>query len=145
LGTPPDQIVRITPTGVSTAYPVPTSGSLPIEIVQGPDGSLWFTEYFGNNIGKLSFLSPQAATQNIVSSVQTIVSQGALSQGDGNSLDSKLQAAINQISNGNLNAARGQLNSFIDEVNAMLNSGKLSSSQAQSLINAANAVLVQIS
>ena len=32
--------------------PVPTAGSVPYDITQGPDGALWFTEYNGNKIGR---------------------------------------------------------------------------------------------
>lgn len=34
-------------------YPTPTQGSQPWNIVVGPDGNLWFTEYGASNIGKL--------------------------------------------------------------------------------------------
>ena len=47
-----NSIARVTPTGVLTVFPVPTSGSLPYEITTGPDGNLWFTEYTGNKIVK---------------------------------------------------------------------------------------------
>jgi uncharacterized repeat protein (TIGR01451 family) len=33
---------------------LPTVGSLPTEIVQGPDGNLWFTEFGANQIGRLT-------------------------------------------------------------------------------------------
>jgi len=37
-----------------TEYSVPTSGSSPECITSGPDGALWFTEYFGNKIGRIT-------------------------------------------------------------------------------------------
>ena len=37
-----------------TEFSIPTSGSAPRGIVSGPDGALWFTEYFGNKIGRIS-------------------------------------------------------------------------------------------
>jgi serine/threonine protein kinase/sugar lactone lactonase YvrE len=51
-----------TPTGGSHAYlagsitefPVPTSGSGPWGITAGPGGNLWFAEYNGNKIGRIS-------------------------------------------------------------------------------------------
>lgn len=49
-----------TPTTTSrTARPVhefalPTAGGTPADIVQGPDGALWFTEYSANQIGRIS-------------------------------------------------------------------------------------------
>jgi len=34
-------------------FPVPTAGSAPVGITAGPDGNLWFTEFYGNKIGVL--------------------------------------------------------------------------------------------
>ena len=36
-----------------TEYPVPTSAGLPEFIALGPDNALWFTEYSGNQIGRI--------------------------------------------------------------------------------------------
>src|SRR5450432_1506095 len=35
-------------------YPIPTANSNPQGIATGPDGNLWFTEYTGNKIGKIT-------------------------------------------------------------------------------------------
>jgi virginiamycin B lyase len=37
-----------------TEYSIPTSGSSPECITSGPDGALWFTEFFGNKIGRIT-------------------------------------------------------------------------------------------
>jgi streptogramin lyase len=57
-------------TGSVAEYAVPTAGSQPVSLVGGPDGNLWFTEYAGNKIGRLStdgtfneFAIPSAASQ----------------------------------------------------------------------------------
>ena len=47
------KIGRITPEGVITEYPVPT-GDDPEGITVGPDGNLWFTDFFGGKIGVIS-------------------------------------------------------------------------------------------
>jgi streptogramin lyase len=42
-------------TGCSiTEHSIPTAGSEPGGIVTGPDGALWFTEFTGNNIGRIT-------------------------------------------------------------------------------------------
>jgi len=42
------------PHGV-TEFPIPTPASYPANgIVTGRDGNLWFTEYYGNKIGRIS-------------------------------------------------------------------------------------------
>ena len=37
-----------------TEFPVPTAGSDPLVITAGPDSNLWFTEYKGNKIGRIT-------------------------------------------------------------------------------------------
>lgn len=48
-----NDIVRITPTGAVTLYPVPTAGAQPDAICVGPDNNLWFTEQLGDKIGRV--------------------------------------------------------------------------------------------
>src|SRR5438132_1619158 len=40
--------------GDITEYPIPTASSDPIGIAAGPDGNLWFTEYNGNNVARVT-------------------------------------------------------------------------------------------
>src|SRR2546427_12523133 len=37
-----------------TEYPTPTTPSEPTGVTSGPDGNLWFTEYWGNNIARIT-------------------------------------------------------------------------------------------
>jgi virginiamycin B lyase len=39
--------------GAISEYAIPTAGSQPVSIVNGPDGAVWFTEFAGNKIGRL--------------------------------------------------------------------------------------------
>src|SRR6266481_945342 len=39
---------------VITEFPVTTASSMPTGITVGPDNALWFTEYSGNNIGRIT-------------------------------------------------------------------------------------------
>jgi streptogramin lyase len=49
-----NQIVKMTPEGVTTRYSIPTFFSLPSSITTGADGNVWFTEVNGNNIGRIT-------------------------------------------------------------------------------------------
>ena len=49
-----NQIVEMTPAGVTTRYSIPTFFSLPSSITLGPDGNVWFAEVNGNNIGRIT-------------------------------------------------------------------------------------------
>lgn len=37
-----------------TDYPIPTANSTPIDVAPGPDGNVWFVEYTGNKVGKVT-------------------------------------------------------------------------------------------
>jgi len=45
---------------------------------------------------------------------------------------------------GNANAATNQLTAFINQVNALIRSGRLSEAQGQSLIDAANTIIAKL-
>jgi streptogramin lyase len=49
-----DAIVRMTPSGQFTVFPLPHPGVLPDGITVGPDGNVWFTEYYGNAVGRIT-------------------------------------------------------------------------------------------
>ena len=52
--TPPIGVTPTAPAGVISEFPVPTSGSNLVAITAGPDGNLWFTEFNGDKIGRIS-------------------------------------------------------------------------------------------
>jgi streptogramin lyase len=43
----------VTSAGAIREYPIPTPNAGPDKIVAGPDGNLWFTEQWGDAIGRL--------------------------------------------------------------------------------------------
>ena len=49
-----NQVVRVTTTGDTKSYVIPTSMAFPGQITVGPDGDLWFAESIGNKIGRLA-------------------------------------------------------------------------------------------
>jgi hypothetical protein len=88
--------------------------------------------------------TPQQATRSLIDSINTLINQGVLNRGRGNSLVQKLEAALQQMNRGNSNPAQNQLGAFINEVNALMKSKALSASQGQSLIDAAGAIINQL-
>jgi PKD repeat protein len=89
----------------------------------------------------VSVSSPQEKTRMVIDKIKTLISTGAISSGNGNALTSKLDSAIQAFDKGNANAAANTLNSFINQVNALVKSGKLSPSEGQALISAAQAII----
>ena len=49
-----DAIVQMTPAGAFTVFPLPQPGSAPYGLATGPDGNLWFAEFYANAIGRLT-------------------------------------------------------------------------------------------
>jgi streptogramin lyase len=48
------KIGRVTPAGAITEYPVPTSNSGPLNIAAGQGRTLWFTEFQGGKVGRIT-------------------------------------------------------------------------------------------
>lgn len=76
----------------------------------------------------VTVLSAAQGVESLVSDVNDLIAGGSLSSGNGASLTSKLNAALSQIG-GNGPAAVNQLRAFINEVNALVKSGRLSASE----------------
>ena len=49
-----DAIVRMTSAGAFTLFPLPDEGVYPDGIIVGSDGNLWFTEFYGNAVGRIT-------------------------------------------------------------------------------------------
>jgi len=85
--------------------------------------------------------TPQDATLYLIADVQELVYLGVLTEDQGNGLIDKLQAAIENMDEGQFNAAINNLNAFINQVNAFYNAEILSSEQADALIAAAERII----
>ena len=72
--------------------------------------------------------------QDIISDVQDLLSIGDINSGQANALISKLQKAVASIEADKINAAIGKLDSFINQINAYVNSGVLSRGVGDTLI-----------
>jgi hypothetical protein len=82
------------------------------------------------------FVIPNAIA-DLISMVQTL----PLNNGNKNSLTSKLENALAKYNNGKLIPARNILNAFINELNQFVIAGKLTTTQAQPLIDYANEII----
>lgn len=51
---PTDTPIPAPVAGTLAEFPIPTAGSGPAAITSGPDGALWFTEIYGNRVGRIS-------------------------------------------------------------------------------------------
>lgn len=151
--------------GVGTAFKMDTSGSnfavlANLSFSQGanpqasllidPSGNIYGTTPSGGsdvcNCGTVFEIAttPQAAIQGIITQVESLASRGVLNKGQENSLVTQLQHAITMLDAQKINGAIGNLESFISNVNQLLNSRALTSDQGAPLINAATSVVEQL-
>ena len=77
----------------------------------------------------------------IITFIQNLVTSGKLSSGAGRPLISELIAAKNSLNSDQTSKATTQLNIFIIEVNIYIDSGILSQTNGQLLINSENAII----
>jgi hypothetical protein len=85
--------------------------------------------------------TPQAVIQDLINRVQTLVSQGALNQPQGQGLINQLEQALQALNAGSNSGACGKLNQFINKVQNYIGNGTLTSAQGQPLIDSANHVI----
>jgi FIMAH domain-containing protein len=72
------------------------------------------------------------------------VTGGVLLPSQGNSLLTKLDAALALLTNGNTQGAVSKLKDFVKQVSSFIKTGKLTSAQGQPLIDGAQALIVEL-
>jgi hypothetical protein len=86
---------------------------------------------------KILVETPQQALSRIATFVQNM---STLNAGQKKSLIAKLNAASNSAARGDLNSCHGQLNALLNELQADVNSGRVSTADAKTLRDAVHAV-----
>ena len=84
--------------------------------------------------------SPEDQINALIAKVNDLVESSWISNGQGNALIVKLDAALKSLEKGNIKSACNQLGSFINQVEAFMRSEILNPEQGQALIGAAVAV-----
>jgi PKD repeat protein len=117
-----------TGTGVSVTHAYTTAGTFNVQlIVTDPLG-------LADTVTTTATVSTQAAGAG---DAQAIIAQlkadGKIDKGNANSLSAKLDAAIAAFQRGQTGAAVNQLNALLNEINAMVSTGRLSPADAQPL------------
>jgi uncharacterized protein (TIGR02145 family) len=86
-------------------------------------------------IPKLKSATSSDYLYSIIGIVEELIIQEEINKGIGNSLISKVKNAIKSEELGNLQALEGQLNSFINQVQGLINEGVISVDDGETLIN----------
>jgi hypothetical protein len=92
----------------------------------------------------ITVVTPQDALNGLMDDVQVLQEGGTLNQGNANALTAKLAAALSSLNKGHSTPACNQIQAFINQVNALVTGGTLTVAQGQALIDAANAIALQI-
>jgi probable HAF family extracellular repeat protein len=88
--------------------------------------------------------TPVEQVEAVNAEVLDLVAAGAVSQGQGNALTAKLDAATKQLNGGNTQAAINLLEAFIRQCQAYVAAGILTAAEAQPLIDAAQALIDEL-
>jgi hypothetical protein len=99
-----------------------------------------YEEYLSTNFDIFLF-TPATAIESLFGSVSDLVTQGALSHGNGNSLLAKLKAALRQLHAGHRNPVPHQLAAFSHEVNALVHAGRLDAAEGDRLSRLAERIV----
>lgn len=110
---------------LSHTYAVPATYTVSVRISDDDVTSL--------RTATVTVLTPAQGTRNAIVLVDQLVAGGLISSGNGNSLEAKLEAAIRSLEQGSTNSALGQLRAVLNEIDAMVASGRLSASDAAAL------------
>jgi Ca2+-binding RTX toxin-like protein len=89
-------------------------------------------------------LPTEQQIRELAEDVEELRISGVLNNGNANALISKLSGALVKFDEGNLNAAVNQIYAFINQVNAFVISERLTPAEGESLINAANQILISM-
>lgn len=95
-------------------------------------------------VDEVTFVLPEAAPwslSDLGDEVNELLESGALNGGQANALHATLNAATRQTEAGSNTAAVGSLGAFINQLEALERSGRLTASQTQPLIAAAQALI----
>jgi DNA/RNA endonuclease G (NUC1)/PKD repeat protein len=88
--------------------------------------------------------SPSQALDGLGAQVDALVADGVLNHGNGNALNAKVRAAAASLARGQGHTAVNQLGAFTNQVQAMVQSGRLTAAQGAALTAAAQRIVASI-
>ncbi len=92
----------------------------------------------------VNVLTPQQAIIDLQDDVQSLVTGGSLSRGQGNTLNGMLADAIGKLDRGQPRSAVNNLNSFISRVQSYIVRGVLTTGEGQPLMDTTNRIVAAI-
>jgi hypothetical protein len=93
----------------------------------------------------VTVIAPSQALNEVSDMVRSLAATAELNSGNSNSLAVKIDAAQEQLGNGNSVAAANQLRSLLRELDALIRSGRVTTADAAALRSMVNRVIRAIS
>ena len=81
----------------------------------------------------VTVLTPAQAAAGAIALADALAAAGKISAGNANSLTSKLDGAIKALERGNVSAASGKLGALLNEIEAMVRSGRVTADDISAL------------
>jgi chitodextrinase len=133
------QPLAISGNGMVLSHAYATAGSYTVTVtVRDGDGGV------GTRTATVTVQSPAQGVENLQALVSTLERTGALNRGNANALLVKLRAAEASLARGNETAAVNQLEAFVNQVNALVGSDRLTQAQADAMTAAAERIIRSI-
>ncbi|HEX6573516.1 MAG TPA: DNA/RNA non-specific endonuclease, partial [Gemmatimonadaceae bacterium] len=125
-----------TGTGVNVSHAYDSAGTYNVQlIVTDPLG-------LADTVTTTATVKTQSqGTSELATMVSQLLNNSKISKGNATSLSAKITAALASFDSGNSTAAVNQLNALLNEINAMVASGRLSASDAAPMITLINRII----
>ena len=117
-------------TGSSLAHTFSAAGQYAVRLIATDIRGLADTV---TSAATITPLPPVVGISRARAAVAAFAESGALNNGQANSLRVKLDAAVRSIERGSVTAAAGQLEAFLNEIDALVRSGRLTRSQVDAV------------
>jgi hypothetical protein len=105
------------------------------------------TDAAGNGSGcsfTVTVLTPQDQIEELIAQIEALVAEAELAQNKAKPLITKLENVSDKLDGDQLGAACNQLDAFINQLNAYIGNGTVSPEDGQALLDAANAIQVNL-
>ncbi|HEX6911291.1 MAG TPA: DNA/RNA non-specific endonuclease, partial [Longimicrobium sp.] len=133
------QPLALSGTGFTLSHTYAAAGEFTVTVtVTDDDGGA------SNATAVVTVATPSQGTGTLAGAVDALAGAGALSRGNANALNAKLRAAQQSLGNGQNGAAVNQLNAFVNQVQALVQSGHLPAADGASLVAAAERIQASI-
>ncbi len=115
----------------------------PSDVAVDDRGDVFVLDLYNNRIQKFGFTAEQRI-ESLAEDIEELATAGYLDFGEANALTVKLESALKSVDKGNDISATNQIQAFINQVDAFVQTDKLTSGQGAELVAAAQNIVDQL-